>query len=448
MAIATALSDSVSVTECCYLEAGNDGIVAKSSAEATAPVLQTASQSNSNSVTATFGGSQANIGTTEAPVVGDEGVDANIEQIDGLDLALQGQLVGQLNLSGQRGASIATAISDDVTVNQALDLTAWDGDGIRATSSAEATAPVVQTATQSNTNSATATFKGSQAGIVAEAGTTPEPNTEPVEADANATIAQIDALDVALQGQLVGQLNASGQRGLAIATAISDEVTVTSGNVSAGGNGIKAVSSAEATAPVVQTVQGEETEKGVFAPGQSNVNTAETTFNGSQSNIDAGATGDVRAGIEQIDGLDLSLQGQLVGQLNVSGQGGLAIATALSGPVTVNQSGYLDAGESGIIATSSAIATAPVVQTVSQSNDNSAKASFGGSQSGISADAGGDVILAEPVAFPLLTPIDGGVARGSSRSTVLICHFKVSWLVRSISASSAELRSPRRSPMM
>ena len=215
-----------------------------------------------------------------------------------------------------------------------------------------------------------------------------------MEADANATIAQIDALDVALQGQLVGQLNASGQRGLAIATAISDEVTVTSGNVSAGGNGIKAVSSAEATAPVVQTVQGEETEKGVFAPGQSNVNTAETTFNGSQSNIDAGATGDVRAGIEQIDGLDLSLQGQLVGQLNVSGQGGLAIATALSDPVTVNQSGYLDAGESGIIATSSAIATAPVVQTVSQSNDNSAKASFGGSQSGISADAGGDVILA------------------------------------------------------
>ena len=104
-------------------------------------------------------------------MVGDEGVDANIEQIDGLDLALQGQLVGQLNLSGQRGASIATAISDDVTVNQALDLTAWDGDGIRATSSAEATAPVVQTATQSNTNSATATFKGSQAGIVAEAGT-------------------------------------------------------------------------------------------------------------------------------------------------------------------------------------------------------------------------------------------------------------------------------------
>ena len=97
---------------------------------------------------------------------------------------------------------------------------------------------------------------------------------------------------------------------------------------------------------MVQTVLGEEIveegveptgEERVYAPGQSNVNTAETTFNGSQTSIDAGATGDVAAGIAQIDGLDLSLQGQLVGQLNLSGQGGLAIATALSDPVTVYQ---------------------------------------------------------------------------------------------------------------
>ena len=393
LAIATALSGPVSVTECCDLEAGKNGIIAKSEAEATAPVVQTATQSNKNSAEATFGGNQANVGTPDNPVQAGALAEGSVEQVDGLDLALQGQLVGQVNLSFQRGAAIATAISDDVTVDQALDLTAWDGDGIDATSSAEATAPVVQTATQSNENSATATFGGNQAGVVvAQTGSNaqpaPAPGAEPVPTpieEAEGLISQVDGIDVALQGQLVGQLNVSGQHGLAIATAISDEVTVTSGNVSAGSNGIKAVSSAEATAPVVQTAT------------QSNVNSAETTFNGSQANIDASATGTVLAGIEQVDGLDLSLQGQLVGQLNLSGQGGLAIATALSDPVTVNQSGYLDAGGSGIIATSSAIATAPVVQTVSQSNDNSAKATFGGSQSGISADAGGDVILADEV---------------------------------------------------
>ena len=257
---------------------------------------------------------------------------------------------------------------------------------------------------------------------MAEAGSEPvPPSTEPVEGDADATIAQVDGLDVALQGQLVGQLNASSQRGLAVATAVSRDVTVTSGNNSARGNGIEAVSSAEATAPVVQTVLGEEIveegveptgEERVYAPGQSNVNTAETTFNGSQTSIDAGATGDVAAGIAQIDGLDLSLQGQLVGQLNLSGQGGLAIATALSDPVTVYQFGSLEAGASGIIATSSAVATAPVIQTVSQANDNSATATFNGSQADISADADGDVILAEPVRIFELAQVEEEVDPG------------------------------------
>ena len=456
LAIATALSDPVSVEQCCILEAGNNGIVAESSAKAVAPVVQTASQSNENEAEATFSGSKANIGTpadegTDAiPVVGQEGVNAEIAQIDGLDLALQGQLVGQINLSHQRGASVATAISDSVTVTTTFegwgDVTAWDGNGITATSSATAIAPVIQTATQSNENKAEATFDGGQANIVAEAVADPAPVLTPSEVPAplpgraDATIAQVDGLDVALQGQLVGQLNASSQRGLAVATAVSRDVTVTSGNGSAGGNGIEAVSSAEAVAPVVQTVLGEEIveegveetpeesveetpeegveetpEERVYAPGQSNVNTAETTFNGSQASIDAGATGSVEAGIAQIDGLDLSLQGQLVGQLNLSSQGGLAIATALSDPVTVNQFGSLEAGASGIIATSSAVAKAPVIQTVSQANDNSAKATFGGNQTEIAADAGGDVIVAdEPFVAPALIGeegVDPGIAQ-------------------------------------
>ena len=324
-------------------------------------------------------------------------------------------MVGQLNLSSQRGASIATAIADNVSVNQVGDLTASSGDGIAATSSAIVTGGVGQTASQTNTNTATATFEGSQSNIVVAVSEDDDEATPPTSPSAEGSITQSDGLDVALQGQLVGQLNVSGQHGLAVATAVSRDVTVTSGNGSASGNGIEAVSSAEAVAPVVQTVLGEEIveegveqtgEERVYAPGQSNVNTAATTFNGSQANIDAGAPGDVTAGIAQIDGLDLSLQGQLVGQLNISGQGGLAIATALSDPVTVNQSGYLDAGASGIIATSSAVAKAPVIQTVSQANDNSATATFNGNQATITADADGDVILSEPVSVIGLAQVE------------------------------------------
>ena len=79
-----------------------------------------------------------------------------------IDVALQGQLVGQVNLSGQFGASVATAVSDDVTVNQFGTINAWDGDGIAAASQAEAVAAVVQTGSQSNTNSAGATFEAGQ----------------------------------------------------------------------------------------------------------------------------------------------------------------------------------------------------------------------------------------------------------------------------------------------
>ena len=309
-------------------------------------------------------------------MVGDEGVDAQIEQIDGLDLALQGQLVGQINLSGQRGVSVATAVSDDVTVDQALDLTAWDGDGIDAISSAKAIAPVVQTATQSNTNSATATFEGSQAGVVAEAG------TPQIQADANGAIGQFDELDIALQGQLVGQVNLSGQHGLAVATAISDDVTVTSGNVSAGGNGIKAVSSAKAVAPVVQTAT------------QSNTNTATATFEGNQASLDLQATRDVSESILSDGGINLGLQGQLVGQVNLSVQAGASIATALSDEVNVTQSGDLEAGGNGIVAKSSAKAVAPVVQTATQSNNNSAEATFTGSQENFETEAGNDTRIA------------------------------------------------------
>ena len=371
LAIATALSDPVSVEQCCYLEAGEGGIVAKSTAKATAPVVQTATQSNSNIATATF---QGDVG--DVTVVGEDEVDGSIQQDGGTDLALQGQLVGQVNLSFQRGAAIATAISDEVSVYQGGELTAWGGNGITAVSSAEASAPVVQTATQGNENSAAATFGGSQAGVVVsetDGVLPPVPSAEPEQEGAGATIQQADGVDIALQGQLVGQVNLSGQRGLAVATAISREVSVTSEYDPASGNGIEAISSAEATAPVVQTAT------------QSNKNSATAAFEGDQANIAANAEGTAQGVIDQgtgrlleSDELDLALQGQLVGQVNLSGQGGLAIATALSDPVSVEQCCYLEAGEGGIIAKSTAKATAPVVQTATQSNSNIAAATFGG----------------------------------------------------------------------
>ena len=315
-------------------------------------------------------------GTEADPVVGEEGVDAESSSSTALDFALQGQLVGQVNLSGQRGLSVATAVSDDVTVNSG-DVTAWDGDGIVAISSAKAIAPVVQTATQSNSNEAAATFEGNQAGIVAEAGSEPVPGEEGSDAEGG-IVRRFDDLGLALQGQLVGQVNPSSQRGLSVATAISDAVTVTSGNDPAGGNGIKAVSSAEAVAPVVQTAN------------QSNSNTAAATFEGNQANLDLTATDDVSASLLSRGGINLALQGQLVGQVNLSAQGGASIATALSDEVTVNQTGYLEAGEGGIVAKSSAKAVAPVVQTATQSNNNSAAATFAGAQENIQIDADDD----------------------------------------------------------
>ena len=75
---------------------------------------------------------------------------------NGLSAAVQAQFVGQLNLSEQNGLAVATAVSRSVTVSS--ENASSGGNGITAISSADASAPVVQTATQSNTNEATATF--------------------------------------------------------------------------------------------------------------------------------------------------------------------------------------------------------------------------------------------------------------------------------------------------
>ena len=127
---------------------------------------------------------------------------------------------------------------------------------------------------------------------------------------------------IALQLEGVLQINASGQGGLAVAVADAGSVDVNShDDLSATGNGITATSAAVAGANLEQIAN------------QDNVNTDNAT------------------------GLDI-LQLQLVGQVNLSGQEGVAIASATSDYVSVDQSGYLSAGGDGITATSTAAAGA------------------------------------------------------------------------------------------
>ena len=218
-AIATAVSDSVYVSSTDD-PAGGNGIVAKSKADAGAAVIQDAHQHNINSA------------SIDLPA-------------DGFGIGVQLQGIIQANINSQDGDAIATAVSKDVTVNQDGSLEAGKT-GIDAASKAKARAAVVQTADQSNSNTATIA---------------PAASDEPVQAS--------DGIALQLQGFL--QANVNEQEGLAISTAFSDDVTVTqAGDFSAGKDGIVAKSSAEADAFVVQTAN------------QSNENTASATLGGAQ----------------------------------------------------------------------------------------------------------------------------------------------------------------------
>ena len=159
-----------------------------------------------------------------------------------------------------------------------------------------------------------------------------------------------------LQGQLVGQLNASEQEGAAIAAATSDYVSVDQdGFLKAGGDGITATSSAVAAAALTQTAN------------QSNSNSATATLELPDQIITIplpGQRGPLRIGAAAV-------QAQLVGQLNINDQDGAAIAAANSSYVEVRSDQDPSQGN-GITATSSAVAAAELDQTANQSNSNSA----------------------------------------------------------------------------
>ena len=288
--IAAASSGSVDVKSHDDITAGGDAITATSSAVAGANLEQTANQSNDNSATAT--------GT----------------------VALQGQLVGQLNVSEQEGAAIAAATSDYVNVEQ-TDTLIRGGNGITATSSAVAGANLDQTANQSNSNSASATLEAPDQLILLQIGRT-----------------TIPLRDVGVQAQLVGQLNVNDQDGLAIATATSGTVDVRSFDDPATGNGITATSSAVAGASLDQTAN------------QSNRNSASITLP-PRPIVPNGI-------LVESPGVEVAAQLEGVLQANVNEQEALAVAAATSDAVTVEQSGALSAGLDGVTATSSAVAGA------------------------------------------------------------------------------------------
>jgi hypothetical protein len=100
-----------------------------------------------------------------------------------------------------------------------------------------------------------------------------------------------DPLGLALQIQIAGQANVNVQNGIAVATAVSDEVKVWSQNDPAGGDGINATSSADAVAFVGQSGD------------QDNLNEASATFTAPED------TDEGENDIVQLDGLDLGVQG-------------------------------------------------------------------------------------------------------------------------------------------
>ena len=297
-----------------------NGIVASSSAFSKAELEQKAEQENENEANIEFPFDATPASPPPPPVIVE--IPVNIIPVE-LGLQLEGVLQANLNL--QAGVATAEAESGPVTVEQEGPLTAGL-DGIDATSEAVAIADFEQEADQSNDDSKDIT------------------RTEQTDADGNPLEPPFQPGTIAAQGELVGQVNANVQLGLATADSDSGDVDVTSlDELTAGEDGINAESKAVAVADLDQKADQE---------------------NEAEMSADESAA---------------ALQGQLVGQLNFNVQAGAAIASAQSGDVDVEQDGVLTAGAGGstgdgITADSKAIAVAKLEQEADQKNETSATA--------------------------------------------------------------------------
>ena len=201
-------------------------------------------------------------------------------------------------------------------MNQSGSLSAG-GDGITATSAAEAQAQIGQTADQSNSNNVNIALQ-----VLPPAAPAP-------------------AASVLSDPPLT---NANTQNGEAVADAVSNYVEVEqSGPLSAGGIGISATSSAIAKALIDQTVNQENNSATVLSGPE-----VEGKFSLSQSAEPA----------------------------NENTQNGAAFATATSDYVSLNKDGDLTSGPGGISAVSSAVAVAAIDQQADQSNTTSQTANL------------------------------------------------------------------------
>ena len=312
-ATSVAVAEDVSVSNDGDTKAESNGINAASSAIAgPSTINNTVIQTNTNSLTAA---------TTTT------GAGASIRQT---------QTANQTNEIEDVNAATSIAVADDVTVDN-------DGDtkaklnGINAVSSAVAGATTVHTTlAQTNEN----------------------PNPDPANLQNSATTVGANA--PITQTQTVDQENDIDQFNFATSVAVADDVTVNSaGKTKAGENGINAVSSANAGPATVDS-----------AVTQSNENSlsASTTGNGSfiaQGPLALTITGTATVGQATfpVNGGVSFPGGQSVEQNNSNGQIALATSVADAGPVTVQSTGDIVAGEHGVNATSVARAESGIAES-------------------------------------------------------------------------------------
>ncbi|HUS96860.1 MAG TPA: hypothetical protein VMX97_08995, partial [Hyphomicrobiaceae bacterium] len=424
-ASALAIAGEVSVKQAGMMTVGDDGIVAVSEGKALAGVLQEAVQSNDNSAVA----------TVEAPVLNGDGGDSDFiaQEILPFDVYAQEQRLRQRNVNTQMAGADAVAFAEEVTVK------AWNdpagGNGIIAKSVAKAEAAVVQSAEQTNTNSAEMTIEAPQFVISEDGETPPEPTFKALDSkippavvafqdqgllkpekdkdgeagtlnsdERRPAIGQSNESRQSAGGDLVTQFEEPGEGpGGAFALAVADDVFVAqAGVLEAGKSGIIAESLAKAAAPVAQSV------------AQSNKNSAVLTYEGAQIDIDLQVEAPVATATSVRDDIQVGEQTQTVAQDNLSDQSAAAEANAQADDVTAKQWGTMTVGGDGIVARSAAQAEAGVMQDASQSNENSADATFGGSQIDILAQSGTEPD--EPVSANPRTLIEDGVVEAESET--------------------------------
>ena len=166
--------------------------------------------------------------------------------------------------------------------------------------------------------------------------------------------------EVGLQLQLVGQANVNLQAGASVAVANSTAVPLDENGVPLGeynvsvnqtgpldvaGDGIDAQSNAVAVAKLEQEAEQKNKNEGTLAVDGP---TANFKAQQQQQQTDGGTQTQAQNAVQEIE--EAGLQAQLVGQANLNGELGIAVAEASSGDVYVGQSGDLTAGENGIVA--------------------------------------------------------------------------------------------------